>query len=1109
MSKKITHLIGMLMAIFLLPLISLAQNSITGHVYSTTDGSPVAGVSVVIKSTKIGVSTSIDGAFSIHAKTGDILIVSGIGVTTQEVTVGAENDIIIKAVINARNLNEVVVTALGVKKEYKRLGYAVQQVKGEDLIKARDPNPITGLAGKVAGLSVAPSAELLRAPNVLLRGSPLSLYIVDGFPISSDTWNISPDDIETYTILKGPSAAALYGSRAQNGAILITTKKGASAKRRGFTVEFNTSNSIDKGYLTFPHKQTLYGPGESERYFFQDGTGANGLDGDYDVLGPYFNGQLIQQYDSPVDPVTGIRKGTPWLARGKNNLKDFLRTGFQTTDNLSLSAAGDNYNMRFSLSHSYQASQYPNTQLNITNFNLYGSYNPTRDLKIEANLNYNRQYTPNYPDVNYGPNSVLYNIVWTGADWNINDMKNYWQPGKVGVQSLFEEYKRYQNPWFMAHEWLRGHYKNDIYGYVSANYKLNANLNITGRTQVSTYDLMRNEKMPFSAHPYGRNQGLGDYREDRRDLFENNTEVLLNYNYNVASFINLSGVAGGNLRSFKYTSNYTSTDYLNVPNVYSFSNSRNPLLSNSFDADMRVLSGYFSLDASFSKYLTLSVTGRVDKTSALAPLNNSYFYPSVSASTVLSDYLNLPSAISFLKLRASYAQVRGGGTTSTIGQNLLFYRDIGNDQVLDPYTPSNVVVRNNPYNYQSPYDGPDYSLIPGYTISKPYNNMPATTYTTNVYDPSIKPFNRVSYEQGVDVKFLHNRLGLSATAFQYINGPQILANPISLASGFSNYYVNALKTKTTGYELSLTGTPIRDLNGFSWDVMVNWSTFKQVYKELPPGQQVYNTFYKVGDRVDKFYGTGFLHAPDGEIVYDGSGKPLSFFDASHPKYLGNFNADYNWSINNKVSYKSFSLGFQFDGSVGGVITDYFHAKSIAGGSSQETVEGAIGAARYKDWQNTVTPDPNYNGSYVGSGVVIANGGAPIYDPQTGTVTNIKGLTFAPNTTKTFIDGYLGRVGGAQEYNLMSKTFAKLREVTLTYNLPPTLLAKTFISKASVSFIARNLIYFYKDNRFKDVDVDQYNYTPTANNPSNSAIYGSTDLQSPSTRRYGININLVF
>lgn len=1071
-----------------------AQNKIEGRITDAETQVPLEGVSISMKNSKSGTSTNSNGEFSLDAPKNSRLLATIVGYEPKEIT-AAQNNVAIQLAPVSKQLTDVVVTALGIKKETKKLGYSIQEVKGEDLVKARDANPISGLVGKVAGLSVGPSAEILRKPTVLLRGNEITLYVVDGIPISSDTWNISPDDIETYTILKGPAAAALYGSRAQFGAILITTKKGNKIKK-GFTVEVNSSNVLDKGFLAFPRIQDKYGPGENTFYQFVDGKGGapGGVDADYDVWGPYFNGQLIPQYDSPVDPVTGVRQGTPWVARGKDNLKRFLRTGFQTTNNIALGANGENFNLRFSMSHSYQQSYIPNTDLNITNFNMYGSYSPSKRLKIDANLNFNHQYTDNFPDVDYGPNSLIYNIaVWTGADWDIDapDIKAEWQEGKVGTQSVFAEYQRYHNPYFVVNEWLRGHHKNDIYGFVSANYKINDHINTTLRTQVTTYDLLRTEKMPFSAHPYGREQNQGDYREDRRSLFENNTEMLFNYNYTIKDFLNLSGLVGGNVRSFSYNSNFTSTDYLNVPNVYSFSNSKNPIQASSFSSDMRVLSAYYSFDASLGKYATIGVTGRVDKSSALPNGKNSYFYPSISVASVISDYINIPDAVSFLKIRGSYASVHGDATSSTIGVAPF------NSITVFGNNPSGTSLFDNPLdygsNYSSPYGGPDYSLVSVYSTSKPYNNQTAAYYTSNLYDPNLKTFNRVNYEGGFDIKFLNNRLGLSATGFTYIDGPRILQNPISNATGYGYYYLNALKTKKTGYEVSLSGTPVRNRTGFTWDVLVNWSTYQDKYEELPPGQSVYNTFFKKGDRVDKFYTSAFVRTTGGEIVNDAAGKPLR-----NPvgQNLGYLNADYAWSVYNKFNWKGISLGFQFDGSVGGVTTDYMHNKTMRGGRNIETVQGALGDARYLDWQNFGVA--GYNGSYVGEGVVVTNGVAINYDSQTGEITNYKDLQFGQNTNKVFVQDYVSKYYNINEGNLMSKTFSKLREVTIGYDLPEKILSNSFISKVTISVVGRNLLYFYKDKRFKDVDLDQYNYS-----------LGATGLQSPTVRRYGLNLNIVF
>ncbi len=334
----------------------------------------------------------------------------------------------------------------------------------------------------------------------------------------------------------------------------------------------------------------------------------------------------------------------------------------------------------------------------------------------------------------------------------------------------------------MSYEWLRGHYKTDINSYAAANYKFNDHLNLNLRTQISTYDLLRTEKMPFSAHPYGREQNFGDYREDHRNFFDNNTDLQVNYNYTFKDFLTLSGLVGGNIRDFTYNSNFTTTDYLNIPEVYNFSNSKNPIQSNNFNSDMIVYSAYASLDASFGNYATFSLTGREDKSTALSANNDKYFYPSVSLASVISKYVNLPEIITNLKIRASYASVRAVNTTETIGT-----APFNTITSLGGSTSNSIYGYPLSYgtNYFSPYGGPTYSTSSVYSTSKPYNNQAAANYTNNLIDPNLKPFNRDNYEAGVDIQFLKNRFGISATAFEYIDGPQILQNPISSESGYT------------------------------------------------------------------------------------------------------------------------------------------------------------------------------------------------------------------------------------------------------------------------------------------------------------------------------------
>jgi len=1051
----------LIMIFLVLGISAFAQKLGVEGTVKTTQGESLPGATVLVKGTTTGVLTDFDGHYSIQAQSGDVLVFSFVGYEPKEMTVANQLVINVTLTESAQQLDDVIVTALGIVKQKSTIGYAISEVNGEDLVKAREPNAINSLVGKVAGLVIGSSSEMLGAPSVSLRGvSPI--YVVDGVPVLSDTWNINPDDIESYTILKGPTAAALYGSRGQNGAIQITTKHGKGTVAKPFTVEFNSSTMFENGFLAIPKVQDEYGPGDHGKYSFYDGRGGGINDGDYDIWGPKLDGQLIAQYDSPIDPVTGERIPTPWIARGKDNLERFIETGLLSTNSLSVSTGNEKYDLRFSAAHSYQKGIVPNTSLNITNFNILAGYNITKKLRIEGNMAYSRQYTPNVADVNYGPNSIIYNITtWGGADWNIDDMRNYWQPGKEGVQSIYAEYQRYHNPYFMAYEWLRGHYKTDINGYTSATYKFNKNMNLMARTAITSYDLLRTEKLPFSAHPYGREAGLGDYREDKRSLFENNTDVLLTFDKYVIPKLSMHASAGANLRTFSYRSSYATTDYLNVPGWYNLSNSKNPVKSYSYFAPMTVISGYAVADFTYDDFATLSLTGRWDKNFTLPAANNTFFYPSISSSIELSKLFTIPKVNSW-KVRGSWANVGSGLTNSMIGPtaNVLNYGG----------------------SYYSPYEGPTYQNSSSYGINL-IQGLPSASYTQTITNPDLKPNFSSAWEAGTDVSMFENRLSFDFTYFSSIDGPRIFALPISGASGFENALVNGIKTQRKGFEIAVNAVPVFKTNGFKWEVSANYSTYHEYLKEIYPGVDKLGDFLKVGDRTDIMVGSDFIRTPDGQLINDGSGRPIR-----NPKaqILGYSNPDWVGAIRNTFSYKAYSLSFQIDGRFGGTILDYVEKKTFQGGRHIETIQGELGAARVNDILGIK--------SYIGDGVTVSNGVDIEYDTY-GNILNYDKLQFSPNTTATFAQDYVSRYYGTDASTSMSRTFIKLREVVLTYTLPKRFLKNTFIQQANISFVGRNLLYFAEKT---DIDIEQY----TGGNTYSG-------LQTPTTRRYGVNINLTF
>jgi len=1097
LNKRLFRALLLAFAVISIPTLLLAQGlQVKGKVIDATTKKTIAGASVKTQKGKKGTSTNADGEFTIEAAKGSNLIVTSIGFDVKVVTV-VSSEIEVSLTPAATQLSDVVVTATGIKKEQKRLGYALQTINADNLIKAREADPVNALKGQIAGLNISINSEIGHAPDVSLRGQGRPMFVVDGVAISSDTYNINADDIETVTVLKGPNAAALYGFQGKDGAIIISTKKGSKLKN-AFQVDVNSSTQFNKGFIALPKYQDTYGPGDNGQYAYGGGgsspqsyfgAGAVGVgnnDYDYDVWGPQFRGQLIPQYDGAYDPTQtytttfadgskyiGHVKPTPFVARGKDNLKRFIQTGLLSTNSVAFSSSTEKTDVRFSIGNTFQKGIVPNTQLNNANFTGSIVQRFTKDLTLTSYFNYSRQSTPNLPDVQYGPNSIIYNIIiWGGADWDIKDpaIRNYWQPGKTGIQQNYEEYYRYNNPWFMSYEWLRGHNQNNEYGYVSLNYKPTKELELQLRPSVTAYDMLNTEKMPYSAGAYGRPLRQGDYREDRRSLFESNIEGQVKFDKKkVAGLIDVNAVVGGNVRTLKFSSNFLSTNYLNVPGIYAFSNSLGTLTGSNFNADMKVLSAYYSVDLGYKSYLIANITGRADKSSTLPSNANTYQYPSYNFSSIVSEYVKLPKAISLLKVRASYADSKSGGT------NDFFSPDVSS-------TPAGSYG----YNWSSPYGGPNYQFKQTYALNPTYTTQNSAKFSDQTIDPNIITGEVKSTEFGADIRFLSNKLGLDVTHFHYLN-TGIAGRGISSASGYSSYLTNSNKFTNDGWEITMTATPFKDPKGFSWNVISNFSTYIRKWVDIANP----DNYEKNGERVDLLYGNGFVRTPYGQMVIDqASGVYLRYSDvgSSAQKVYGHYDPDWSWSAINNLGYKNFSLRFQFDGIVGGVIEDYVRKKTLQGGRHIESAEGALGAARPSDEANIA--------AYTGDGVNLT--GAPIQlDPITGTITNMNALTVVQNTTKSQVQPFVTRLASIPDLDVIKKTYAKLREVALTYALPESILSKKhFIQKATISVVGRNLLYFFP-NKYKDLDVDQFTQS------------SGSSLQTPTTRSYGFNLNLTF
>ncbi|WPP51993.1 SusC/RagA family TonB-linked outer membrane protein [Catalinimonas niigatensis] len=987
-------------------------------------GDPVPGVNVLIKNTTQGTVTNLNGIYRIEVPNeNSVLIFSFVGYQTVEMPVNGQSLLDVSLPPDAEQLTEVVVTALGIEKEKKALGYAVQEVSGEGLQKAREPNVARSLSGKVAGLNVYNPTGLFEDPQLELRGRD-PLIVIDGIPNpEADLWKISSDDVESIDVLKGPTASALYGSIGRDGAIMITTKRGS---RGGVDVSINSSTMFQPSYIRIPDVQSTYGNGNNGSYAYIDGSGG-GPEGGGWIWGPkldqadpntpsgYFE---TPQLNSPIDPQTGERIPTPFLSRGRDNVENFFRTGMLTTNNVSVSGGNEQGNFRVSLSNMYQKGMVPNTGLNSTTFSVAGGYQLADKLRADASLTYNKQYSDNFPERSYGPQNYLYNLVlWTGPDIDIRDLRNYWMEGQEGIQQRHFNTSWYNNPYFQAYEFLQGYNKDNNYGQISLTYEPLENLEILARSGINWYNTNRSVREPLSYIRYGVNS-RGNLELSNEYNFNINTDIIATYKKQLAEELNISVSVGGANRYNNYRELNVNTDGLNVPEFYNLSNSTNNLTGNNLLQDQKVNSVYGTLDLEFLNSVFLTVTGRNDWISTLPVGNNSYFYPSVSLSTVISDIVPVPDVFSFLKVRGSWSQVSSG------------YINFDLTGFGEEY----------PYNQVQAY-------LPGTN----WNNNASVYFPGTQISPDISPETTNSYEIGLDARFLEGRIGVDVAYYNMRDYNNITTIPVSEASGFTQRLVNGNEYRRRGLEVVLNARPV-ELNAFRWDVLVNWSRHRRELTDIYGGADELNNV-QLGERADAYYTSDWLRSPQGDVIYGDNGFPLV---DPFQRRVGYGDPDGVFGVSNTFTYKNFSLNVLFDGRYGGSFYSETNSKMWWGGTHPGSV-------------NQFRDDANAGEStYVGEGVVIVDGAAE-YDSD-GNITS-DSRTFAPNTqavnyiawTKDYYDGT------PQQPGIFKETFMKLREVTLTYALPGAVLENIFFDQASVSFVGRNL-FLWSD--VPNIDPDQ-------------------------------------
>lgn len=1017
--------------------VSFAQTNgsitVTGTVVDEK-GESIIGATVQVEGTTNGVITDIDGKYSVRVENDkSTLRFSFVGLVPVVEQVKGRRIINVVLKSDTEVLDEVVVTALGIKKEKKKLGYAVQDLDAPALTKIPAANTASNLTGKIAGLKVSNSPNLFDTPALLLRGVA-PVVVIDGVPVESATfWEVAPEDIESMCVLKGPAAAVLYGQMGQNGVIQITTKKAKEAVK----ISVNSSTGFDTGMIANPSYQKKYGTGYQGQYRV-----GNSTDEFWGAWGPELDGRLLPQWNSPYD-ADGNRIAIPWIPRGKDNLKKMLRTGVVTNNNVSVETKFDKGDFRISLSEMHQKGVFENTKLNSYTVNMSGGIQFSKKLRFDANINYNKIDSPNFPSVGYGRNSPIYSmILWAGANVDVRDLRNYWAPGLEGLQQrnfdIGPGYDNgsfdYNNPYFILYENLHGYHKNTAYGSASLKYDVTNELNITLRTGVNMNQLMEDYRTAYST-AYNRN---GNYSQSYKNDFQILTDLIAKYDKKLGIF-DVGAMLGFNARQYNDASHYAETDGLAVPGIYTLSNSMKPTTPTSSKRELAEYAVYGYLDLGWKNYLMLNLTARNQWSSTIPTFGkNSYLYPSAQLSTVVSEYIPMPEFISYLKLRGSYARVGSA------------------------FSP--------------------YYFSPVYSETGTWNNNLGLTSPEIIYSKDIKPSYSTGYEVGGELRLFNNRLGFDATYFYFIDGPQTYNQPISETSGYGAYCLNGLKTLRKGWELSITASPFRNERGFNWDLVLNLSSYRNYLHELPEGQTQYGEL-KVGDRMDAIYGSAIMYAPEnseyaGQVIIGDNGNIQK--DNIKQK-LGYSNNDLMVGFSNNMSYGPVSLNFSFDACIGGKMLSQYNRYMWAGGRSLD-----IDDQERQNW---------YAGKeYIAEGVKVVSGELK-RDGEGNVISDTR--KFAPNDIPTnYFDYVQNSKGyyGIDECVLVDRSFLKLREVSLTYDLTKHL-TKTPIKGASVSLVGRNLFLITKSGL---VDPDQYNENTVWDN-----------LQTPSFRNIGFNVNVTF
>jgi TonB-linked SusC/RagA family outer membrane protein len=897
-------------------------------------GEPLPGVNVRPKSGGKGTITNGDGNYTVTVSGPSVIVFSFLGYTKHEATITETGRLDIRLKTDSKALNEVVITtALGIKREEKELGYAATVIKGDQLTNAVSSNWTDALSGKVAGLNLIRSNAgptgsnkiILRGENNL-SGDNEALIVVDGvvinqssgrrsavngevsYGVGSDNMpadygsglnDINPEDIESVTVLKGPGASALYGQRGANGALIITTKSGAS-RRKGLGVTLNSNASWEQ-VNRWPDLQYEYGQGLDGAAYYSYGASADGAStsGTSSSYGPRFEGQKFYQYD-PVTQAQG-KERTPWVAY-PNQLQKFFNTGETHTNTISVDGGTDKTTARFSFTNVGNKWIIPNTGYKRNTVSMSVNSKVNDKLQISSKVNYTNKWSDNLPGSGYGNQSLMYWYIFWQPNANLDWLRNYWATGQEGrvIKYPFSSFP--ENPYAVAYEFLNKTNRHGITGNIQATYNFTKELSLMVRTSVDFAYEQREQDRPYDA---GAKLPKGSYRTQNMFAMEASSDFLLKYSSKIGSNFTYSVTAGGSALRNTYNKDETRADSLTFPGIYSMANAAGPLVTIPERSRYAINSLYGLLAFGYREYLFMDLTARQDYASTLATpvrtTNAGFFYPSVNFSFIASEVLHLPRAVNFAKLRLSAASVGSGSTVAY--QTAYIYESAG-----------------------SLYNG---------GLKNP----------SLLANPDLRPLRTVSYEAGANIQLFDNRAGLDVAIYKGSTRDQHLRRIVDRASGNTAVLINAGEVTNSGLEVALNGTPVKTKGGFRWNTNIVFASNKNKIVRLLDSSLVLQTgpvgggqiVAQVGGSMGDLYGRGYQRAPDGQVIYDGiTGVALL---TEGVKYLGNTIPKWKLGFTNDFQYKQFNLHLLFDAQYGGVAHSLMHYKLAEQGKTKETLPG--------------------------------------------------------------------------------------------------------------------------------------------------------------------------